>query len=118
MIRVAFMHKLKRAKLANLVQLLTGRDFETREFKEEIIDDTFNKMYEGVLNVISQHNFTQFMIAIKSAGFISNKWLLQIWHWILPILFICCYKNQTCLLRKEKNSTEMVCLVCSDRPIQ
>jgi len=72
-IRVAFMHKLKRAKLANLVQLLTGRDFETREFKEEIVEDTFKKMYEGVQNVISQHNFTQFMIAIKSAGFISEK---------------------------------------------
>lgn len=72
-IRVAFMHKLKRAKLANLVQLLTGRDFETREFKEEIVEDTFNRMYEGVLNVISQHNFTQFMLAIKSAGFISNN---------------------------------------------
>ncbi len=72
-IRVAFMHKLKRAKLANLVQLLTGRDFITREFKEEIVEDTFNKMYEGVLNVISKHNFTQFMIAIKSAGFISEK---------------------------------------------
>lgn len=72
-IRVAFMHKLKRGRLANLVQLLTGRDFETREFKEEIIEDTFKKMYEGVLNVISQHNFTQFMIAIKSAGFISGK---------------------------------------------
>ena len=67
------MHKLKRAKLSNLVQLLTGRDFETREFKEEIVEDSFKKMYEGVLNVISQHNFTQFMIAIKSAGFISNK---------------------------------------------
>lgn len=72
-IRVAFMHKLKRAKLSNLVQLLTGRDFETREFKEEIVEDTFKKMYEGVLNVISQHNFTQFMLAIKSAGFISEK---------------------------------------------
>lgn len=72
-IRVAFMHKLKRAKLANLVQLLTGRDFETREFREEIIEDTFSQMYEGVLNVISQHNFTQFMIAIKAAGFISSK---------------------------------------------
>ena len=72
-IRVAFMHKLKRARLANLVQLLTGRDFDTREFKEEIAEETFNKMYEGVLNVISQHNFTQFMIAIKSAGFISEK---------------------------------------------
>ena len=72
-IRVAFMHKLKRAKLANLVQLLTGRDFETREFKEEIVEETFNKMFEGVENVISQHNFTQFMLAIKSAGFISSK---------------------------------------------
>lgn len=72
-IRVAFMHKLKRAKLANLVQLLTGRNFQTREFKEEIVEDTFKKMYEGVLNVISQHNFTQFMLAIKSAGFISSK---------------------------------------------
>lgn len=72
-IRIAFMHKLKRAKLANLVQLLTGRDFETKEFKEEIIESTFKSMYEGVLNVISKHNFTQFMLAIKSAGFISNK---------------------------------------------
>lgn len=72
-IRVAFIHKLKRAKLSNLVQLLTGRDFETREFREEIVEDTFKQMYDGVLNVISQHNFTQFMIAIKAAGFISSK---------------------------------------------
>ena len=72
-IRVAFMHKLKRAKLSNLVQLLTGRDFETREFREEIVEDTFKQMYDGVLNVISQHNFTQFIIAIKAAGFISSK---------------------------------------------
>lgn len=72
-IRVAFMHKLKRAKLSNLVQLLTGRDFETREFREEIVENTFKQMYDGVLNVISQHNFTQFMIAIKAAGFISSK---------------------------------------------
>lgn len=72
-IRVAFMHKLRRAKLANLVQLLTGRDFETREFKEEIVVDTFKRMYEGVLNVISQHNFSQFLLTIKSAGFISPR---------------------------------------------
>lgn len=72
-IRIAFMHKLKRAKLSNLVQLLTGRDFETREFREEIVEDTFKQMYQGVLNVISQYNFTQFMIAIKAAGFISSK---------------------------------------------
>ena len=39
-IRVAFMHIFKRARLAELVQLLSGRDFETREYKQEIIDDT------------------------------------------------------------------------------
>lgn len=72
-IRVAFMSKIKRAKLANLVQLLAGRDFETREFKESIIEETYKLMYDGVLNAVSQHNFTQFMITLRSAGFISKK---------------------------------------------
>lgn len=72
-IRVAFMSKIKRAKLANLVQLLAGRDFETREFKESIIEQTYKDMYDGVLKTISRHNFSQFMIALRSAGFISKK---------------------------------------------
>ena len=72
-IRVAFMSEIKRAKLANLVQMLAGRDFETREFKEAIIEQTYKSMYDGVLNVISQHNFTQFMITLRSVGFISKK---------------------------------------------
>lgn len=72
-IRVAFMHKYPRAKLSELVSLLSGRDFETREYKEEIIADTYAKMQEGVLNVFSEYNFKQFMLAITSAGFISKK---------------------------------------------
>ena len=72
-IRVAFMHQFHRAKLAELVKMLSGRDFDTREFKEEIIEDTYSKLYKGVAEFINEHNFKQFMIAIKSAGFISNK---------------------------------------------
>ncbi len=72
-IRVVFMHKFHRAKLAELVKMLSGRDFDTREFKMDIIEQTYRKMYEGVLNFISEYNFKQFVIAIKSAGFISNK---------------------------------------------
>ena len=72
-IRVAFMHQFHRAKLAELVKMLSGRDFDTREFKEEIIEDTYNKLYKGVAEFINEHNFKQFVIAIKSAGFISNK---------------------------------------------
>ena len=72
-IRVAFMHQFHRAKLAELVKMLSGRDFDTREFKEEIIEYTYNKLYKGVAEFINEHNFKQFVIAIKSAGFISNK---------------------------------------------
>ena len=72
-LRVAFMHIYPRAKLADLVSLLSGRDFETREYKIEITEDTYSKLKQGVLNVINQNNFTQFMLAIKGAGFISNK---------------------------------------------
>lgn len=72
-LRVAFMHMYPRAKLADLVSLLSGRDFETREYKIEITEDTYAKLKQGVLNVMNEYNFTQFMIAIKSAGFISNK---------------------------------------------
>lgn len=72
-IRVVFMQKFKRAKLAELVKMLSGRDFETREFKEEIIEDTYKKLFNGVLDFINEYNFKQFIITIKSAGFISNK---------------------------------------------
>ena len=72
-LRVAFMHMYPRAKLADLVSLLSGRDFETREFKIEITEGTYEKLKQGVLNVINQNNFSQFMLAIRGAGFISNK---------------------------------------------
>ena len=72
-IRVIFMHQFRRAKLAELVKMLSGRDFDTREFREDIIEDTYTKLYKGVLEFINEHNFKQFIITIKSAGFISNK---------------------------------------------
>lgn len=72
-LRVAFMHRCKRAKLADLVAMLSGRDFDTREFKEEIVSSTYEQLTEGVKNVIDGYNFSQFMLAIRSAGFISKK---------------------------------------------
>lgn len=72
-IRVAFMHIFKRARLSELVQLLTGRDFVTRDFREEIKEETFECMYEGVFNFVSEYNFKQFMQTIRGAGFISPK---------------------------------------------
>lgn len=72
-LRVAFMHMYPRAKLADLVSLLSGRDFETREYKMEITEETYAKLKQGVMNVINQNNFSQFMLAIRGAGFVSSK---------------------------------------------
>lgn len=72
-LRVAFMHRCKRAKLADLVAMLSGRDFETREFKEEIVESTYHDLEAGINNVINGYNFSQFMLAVRAAGFTSKK---------------------------------------------
>lgn len=72
-IRVAFMHMFNRSKLADLVKLLSGRNFETKEYNAEIIIDTYEKLKEGVLNTINEYNFKNFMLAIRGAGFKSPK---------------------------------------------
>jgi hypothetical protein len=53
--------------------MLSGRDFETREFKEEIVESTYKELEAGINNVIKEYNFNQFMLAIRSAGFTSKK---------------------------------------------
>ncbi len=72
-LRVAFMQKFGRGKMKDLVSLLGGRDFETRDYKEEIAEDSFMRLTEGVMDFMNEYNFKNFVLAIKSAGFISSK---------------------------------------------
>ena len=72
-LRIAFMYKFGRAKMKDLVSLLGGRDFETREYKESIAEDSFRLLTDGVMDFMSEYTFTNFVLAIKSAGFISSK---------------------------------------------
>ena len=75
MLRVSFMHQFRRGKLADLVSLLSGRDFATREFRDDIVEDSYKKLDRGIQKFINQNNFSQFILAIKGAGFISSKLL-------------------------------------------
>lgn len=75
MLRVSFMHQFRRGKLADLVSLLSGRDFESKEFREDIVADSYQKLECGILNFVNEYNFAQFVLAIKGAGFISGKLL-------------------------------------------
>ena len=75
MLRVSFMHQFRRGKLSDLVSLLSGRDFETKEYRDDIVGDSYEKLDRGIQNYINQYNFSQFILAIKGAGFTSNKLL-------------------------------------------
>lgn len=73
MLRVSFVHMFSRGKLRDLVSLLSGRDFEARDYKESIAEESFNKLTEGIKHFMHQYYFEQFVLAIKNAGFVSNK---------------------------------------------
>lgn len=72
-LRIAFMYKFGRAKLKDLVSLLGGRDFETREYKEVIAEESFKKLSDGVVDFMNQYTFSNFILGIKAAGFVSSK---------------------------------------------
>ncbi|WP_206207657.1 GmrSD restriction endonuclease domain-containing protein [Virgibacillus indicus] len=72
-LRVAFTFKFLRGPISNLVSLLSGRDFETREYKEEIIEHSFSNLNDGVLKFIDETNFKRFIMILKSAGIIHRK---------------------------------------------
>lgn len=75
LIRVAFTSEFNRGKLGDLVSLLSGRNFETREFEASIRDETFARLEKSVLKSINETNFKRFIMIIKSAGFIDSKFI-------------------------------------------
>jgi hypothetical protein len=70
-IRVAGIKGFKRGKVAALVSVLSGRDFETRSFDEALAVESFNKLESVLLEIVNEYNFQQFTMTIKSAGFVA-----------------------------------------------
>ncbi|MDO8591408.1 MAG: DUF262 domain-containing protein [bacterium] len=70
-IRVAFTKEFGRGKLPDLVSLLAGRNFETRTYEEQITKNSFKKLEKGILHFVSEFDFKQFAMLIKSTGFVS-----------------------------------------------
>lgn len=72
-LRIAFMHQFHRAKLKDLVSLLGGRNFDTREYEEAIAEEAFRKLTEGVKTFMNKYTFIEFVSAIECAGFIQKR---------------------------------------------
>src|SRR5512134_2456868 len=73
MLRVAFTSEFRRGKLQDLVALLSGRNFETKEYQEAIAEQSFARLKQGVLNFINQTHFERLVMILRSAGFVSSS---------------------------------------------
>lgn len=73
MLRVAFTFKFSRGKFSDLVALLSGRNFETRTYEDEISEASYQNLSDGLEAFVNQTNYQRFLMIIKSTGLISSK---------------------------------------------
>lgn len=72
MLRVAFTSEFSRGKLQDLVALLSGRNFETKQFEEAIAEQSFGRLKKGILAFISKTHFERMTMILRSAGFVTS----------------------------------------------
>ena len=72
-LRVSFTHIFQRGKIADLVNLLSGRNFETRENLEIIAEDSFRKLREGVEAFVNETNFKRYLMIVQSTGIVDSS---------------------------------------------
>lgn len=71
MLRVAFTSEFRRGRLKDLVALLSGRNFETRQYEEMIVENSFRMLEKGIIRFMNEWDFKHFIIIIRSAGFVN-----------------------------------------------
>ena len=72
MLRVAFTSEFGRGKLQDLVALLSGRNFETKQYEDAIAEASFAKLRQGVLAFVNKTHFDRITMILRSAGFILS----------------------------------------------
>lgn len=72
MLRVAFTSEFRRGKLQDLVALLSGRNFETKQFEEAIAEESFGRLKKGILAFINKNHFDRITMILRSGGFATS----------------------------------------------
>lgn len=72
MLRVAFTSEFRRGKLQDLVALLSGRNFETKQYEEAIAEESFARLKQGILQFINRTHFERITMILRSAGFATS----------------------------------------------
>lgn len=72
LIRVVSLDEFERGKISDLVALLSGRDFETRQNLDQIAEQSFQKLEHGIGNFTNENKFKHFIETLRSAGYIDK----------------------------------------------
>lgn len=73
MLRVAFTSQFGRGELSALVALLSGRNFATRQYEEQVVDESFASLKTGVMQFMNETNYKRFVMILRSAGFVNKS---------------------------------------------
>lgn len=73
MLRVAFTSEFKRGKLQDLVALLSGRNFETKQYEAVIAEESFARLKSGILNFMNKTHYDRLVMTLRSAGFLDSS---------------------------------------------
>jgi len=73
MLRVAFTCEFRRGKLQDLVALLSGRNFETKQYEDAIAEESFARLKKGIFSFMSQTHYDRLVMTLRSAGFVDSS---------------------------------------------
>ncbi len=73
MLRVAFTSEFGRGRLQDLVALVSGRNFETKQYEESIVEQSFFRLRNGVNAFMNETHFKRITMILRSAGFVTSK---------------------------------------------
>lgn len=73
MLRVAFTSNFGRGRLQDLVALLSGRNFETKQYEEIIAEESFGLLKKGIEAFMNKTNFDRFTMILRSSGILTSK---------------------------------------------
>lgn len=72
-LRVSFTYIFQRGKIADLVNLLSGRNFESRENEESVAEASFLMLRKGVEEFVNERHFKKYLMILHSIGIVDSS---------------------------------------------
>lgn len=64
--------KFNRGKHADLISLVSGRDFATKQYTQAAMDDTYTRLSDGIKLVTDKSNFQRYIMILRGMGMVTS----------------------------------------------